>query len=230
MLENVGLQRNQELHFRELAAWRKPVVCRELSKHPLRIFSLLSNKKNMRGHRNPKAAARSPAISANQYFYNFCVRLLLERVTDYVFRHSMSLHGRPGHVKVIFSRRDGHAFGHTSAYLELLKQQSRSDTTWLNKRAIRWQVIDWRLIDVEAPKHNAGLQLADVVASSFYQAVDTLPPTAWDPTNARLLRPRIAKENGEYRDYGVALQPAPVWKARLTADQKKIFEFYGYQF
>jgi hypothetical protein len=126
ILKNIGMGNAQELHFRELAEWRKSLVCQQLATYPLRLFSLLSNKKNMRGHKNPAAAAKSPAISANQYFYNFCVRLLLERVTDYVFRHSMALHG-PRHVKIIFSKRDGHAYGHTIAYHEILKRQSRSN-------------------------------------------------------------------------------------------------------
>ncbi len=86
ILKNVELSNDQELHFRQLVEWRKPLVCNELAKYPLRVFALLSNKKNMRGHKNPRAAARTPAVSANQYFYNYCVRLLLERVTDYVFR------------------------------------------------------------------------------------------------------------------------------------------------
>lgn len=228
-LEHIGLAKEQELHFRELADWRKPLVCQRLATFPLRTFALLSNKKNMRGHTNPRAAARSPAVSANQYFYNYCVRLLLERVTDYVYRHSMALHGQPRCVKIVFSKRDGHAHGHTIAYHEVLRQQSRSNTTFLNKRTIRWQVLDRRLMGVEPPNLNAGLQLADVVASSFYQAVDVLPPTIWNPDNAKLLLPRVAREGGLYRDYGVALQPTPPRKAKLVSKQKQIFEFYGYE-
>jgi hypothetical protein len=141
ILDEVDLPKQVELHFRELAEWRKPIVCQNLARRPLRLFSLLSNKKNMRGHINPRAAGKSPAVSTRQYFYNFCVRLLLECVTDFVFRHSTELHGAPRKLKIIFSRRDGHFFGHTMAYLEVLKQQLRSETTWLNKRTIKWQVL-----------------------------------------------------------------------------------------
>lgn len=98
----------------------------------------------------------------------------------------------------------------------------------LGKRTINWQVVNWRLIDVEPHTLNAGLQLADIVASSFYQAVDILPPTLWNPENAKLLRPCVAKECGLYLDYGVALQPTPPSKAKLLPRQKEIFEFYGY--
>ena len=195
---------------------------------PTTNFSLLSNKKNMRGHTNVRAAAKSPALTANQYFYNFCIRLILERVTDFVFHHSTVLHGKPCNVKIIFSKRDGHSYGHTIAYHEMLKRQSRSNTTFLKKRIINWRVLDRRLMEIRSPAKDAGLQLADLVASSFYQAVDVLPPTLWNPQNAKLLAPRVAKESGYYRDYGVALQPTPPRRANLDVKQRQIFEFYGY--
>src|SRR4051794_33105993 len=100
--------------------------------------------------------------------------------------------GRPRYVKIIFSKRGGHSYAHTAAYSEILKQQSRSKTTLLKRREIRWQVVDHRLQENVSHLSNAGLQLADIVASSFYQAVDVLPPTIWDNRNAQLLRPRIA--------------------------------------
>lgn len=75
----------------------------------------------------------------------------------------------------------------------------------------------------------AGLQLADVVASAFYQAVDTLDVKK-DPEPAKLLLPKMARSNGSVADEGVVLQPTPPWKARLTPVQKNIFEFYQYDF
>jgi hypothetical protein len=101
--------------------------------------------------------------------------------------------GKPGHVKVIFSQRGGHTYGHTFAYGEILKQQSRAGTTVLQKRTINWQVVDRRLLEELPHTENARLQLADVVASSFYQAVDTLPPTRWNAANAKLLPSRSSR-------------------------------------
>jgi hypothetical protein len=228
VLHSAGLGQRKQLHFRDLDEWRKPLACRELAEQPVRLFALLSNKKNMRGHTNPRAEAKSNPLTPRQYFYNFCLRLILERVTDYCFRRSMRETGQPGHVKIIFSRRGGHTYGHTFAYGELLKVQSRAGTTILQKRTINWQVIDRRLMEQLPHGDNAGLQLADIVASSFYQAVDILPPTKWNTANAKLLIPRVATEGGFYRDYGVALQPTPPRKARLLPQQREIFEFYGY--
>jgi hypothetical protein len=228
MLKTIGLEQRRELHFRELPEWKKPLACSEAATRPLRIFALVSNKKTMRGHRNPRAEAKANPLTAKQYFYNYCVRLLLERITDYCYRHSMHYFGEPRRLKVIFSHRGGHSYGHTISYSEILKQQSRSETTFLDKRTIRWETVDLRLFEVLEHKANAGLQLADIVASSFYQAVDILPPTEWNPAYAKLLKPRVATENLRYADYGVAFQPTPPYRASLLKKQKEIFEFYGY--
>jgi hypothetical protein len=228
ILGDIGLERRQELHFRELVEWRKPLVCQKTATFPLNIFAMCSNKKNMRGHSNPRAEAQSYALTPKQYFYNFCLRLILERITDCVLRHSQRAYGGPRSVLIIFSNRGGQKYGHTFAYHERLKNQSRSDTTWLDRRTIKWQVIDRRLMQVLEAKECAGLQLADIVASSFFQAVDILPPTNWNAENAKLLRPRVAQEAGYYHDYGVTFQPIPAWHARLLPRQKEIFEFYGF--
>ena len=228
ILRLVDLTNRTSLHFRELAEWRKPLVCQQVAELPLRLFVLASNKKSMRHHKNPRAATRASPLTSKQYFYNYCLRLLLERVTDYCLRHSLKHKGVPRHVKLIFSSRGGHAYGHTFAYGEILKNQSRAQTTFLTKRTLKWEVIDRRLMEAIPHTQNAGLQLADIVASAFYQAVDTLSPAKWNPEYAKLLRPRIATEHGFYNDYGVAFQPSPPWKARLTAKQKLIFEFYDY--
>jgi hypothetical protein len=139
-------------------------------------------------------------------------------------------YGEPRHVKIIFSERGGTLYSHTKAYQELIKMQSESGTLILTKRTIKWRVIDSRLLDVIPHNQNPGLQLADVVASSFYQAADTLKPTIWNPEHAKRLKPVMATEGGFHIDYGVTLQPTPPWRAELTHDQKKIFEFYKYDF
>jgi hypothetical protein len=228
ILDDVSLQQRDILHYKDLSDWRKPMACKGLAENPLRIFALASNKKNMRGHTNPRAAAKGNILTQRQYFYNFCLRLILERITDYCYRHSVRVYREPRRVLVVFSNTGGHSHSHVFAYSEILKNQSRSSTTFLKKREIRWEVVDRRLLAAAPTQTLAGLQLADVVASSVYQAVDILPPTVWNPGNAKLLRPRVAREGGLYRDYGFALLPTPPSRAELLPKQKEIFEFYGY--
>jgi hypothetical protein len=51
--------------------------------------------------------------------------------------------------------------------------------------------------------------------------MDTLPPTKWNNEFAKLLKPVIAKDDGFFFNYGLALQPTPPSKARLTDEQKR---------
>jgi hypothetical protein len=222
--------RRPELHYRLLQEWQKPLVCQKFVESPVKLFAVCSNKKNMRQYKNERAEARSNPLFTKQTFYNFCIRLILERITDFVLHDSMLKYGEPRYVKCYFSKRGGHNYGHLSNYLfDTLFNQARSRTTLLKRREIKWQVIHRRLQEPVVHTGNAGVQLADIVASAFFQAVDILPPTNWDIRNAKMLRDRMAMEAGFYHDYGVTFQPCPqMTRAQLAPQQKEIFEFFGF--
>ncbi len=222
-----GAQR-PDLHFRLLSEARKAAICPAMSLMRLRGFALLSNKKNMRGYRNRRVEQARP--SSQEWFYNFCIRLLLERVTDYVARRSLRDYKELRHLEIVFSDRGGMRYTQTKEYYDILKNQARSGLTYLTKRQIDWRVLHPHLVSSVSPRDNAGVQLADVIASSFYQAVDALGPGVWSPDHAKQLHQIMATEHGQRADYGVALQPWPPWKARLTREQQEIFQFYGYKF
>lgn len=225
ILDDAGV-RSPDLHYRNLPDYKKARVCSAMAKLPIRAFVLASNKKNMRQYRN----ARAERLKSQQWFYNYCLRLLLERVTHFCYEHARSEKADGRLLKIIYSERGGHSYGQTIAYHELLKNQAKAGSLYLAKRRIMWEVLDWRLAEAASHKSSAGAQLADVVASSFYQAMDTLPPTKWNNSFAKLLKPILAKDNGSSFNYGLALQPTPPGKAALTDQQKEIFEFYGYKF
>lgn len=168
-------------------------------------------------------------MGGKQWYYNFCVRFLMERVTDLCLRDSVEKYGEPRYLRVVFSQRGGHSYPQTKAYWEHLKAQAASETTFLTKRVIKHQVLRFNLVDYVPHTSVAGLQLADVVASAFYQAVDTLDVKN-DPTPARQLLPKMARHRRLIADYGVVLQPTPPKKANLSPQQKQIFEFYQYDF
>lgn len=222
--ETIDARQGPVLHFRKLSPTKRRTACKILAELEARAFVICSNKKNMEGHRNEKAAKKG----GKQWFYNYCVRLLMERATDLVFRSSNKFFGEPRVLKVVFSQRGGHSYGQTKAYWEVLKAQASGGSTFLNKREIKHQVLRFSLVDYVPHYQNAGLQLADIVASAFYQAVDTSSPT-FDVAGAKALLPIIALENGKASDYGVTLQPS-TWKAQLTPQQQEIFQFYGYSF
>ena len=225
MIENARIKR-PDIHFRMLHDWQKRIVWGEMAKLPVRAFVLASNKKNMRGHTNTRAARRG----SQEYFYNYCIRLLLERVTKFCFDGAQREGGEKRLIRIVYSERGGHSYAQTKAYQELLKMQAKGGGLYLNKRRIMWEMLDWRLSEAISHKSSAGGQLADIVVSAFYQAVETGQLSRWDNEFAKSLKPIMAMENGSHMDCGLALQPTPTWKAKLNDQQKEIFEFYGYRF
>lgn len=223
--EDIAATQSDVLHFRRLSPMKRRRACVLLAELPCRVFAVCSNKKNMRGHNNERAAKRG----SEQWYYNFCVRLLMERVTDFCLRDSRKKYSNSRYVKVVFSMRGGHSYGQTKAYWEVLKAQSAAAMTYLDKRTISHEVLHFNLVDYVPHKENAGLQLADIVASAFYQASHTDGPR-WSTEPAIMLEARVAKENDSAADYGLVLQPMPPTKANLTENQKLIFEHYGHVF
>ena len=136
---------------------------------PVRIFTVASNKKNMRRHQNERAGK----IPSKQWFYNWLVRILMERLTDWCLRYSQKHKLPRRHVKLMFSQSGGHSYSQTAAYHELLKVQGQSGT-YLKKWVPRSEVMSMHLVEAHPHYAFAGLQLADIAASSFYQAVDNL--------------------------------------------------------
>lgn len=231
ILKDIDVRQRPDLHFRKLSPTRQKRVCELMGNLPAVYFTVASNKRNMRGYTNVRAAK----ISSQQWFYNWLCRILIERISDFVLTDSKQKYGGPKKVKFEFSDRGGHSYSQTKAYHYILNEQSRAQVTFLNRRVPKWQVLDFRLMENHRHEDRAGLQLADVVASAFYTAVDNLEtgPCFIDP--ARLLAPRMGYERNVYgnkiiKDYGLVLQPTPDWEAPISEDQKAIFKHYGYDF
>lgn len=180
----------------------------------------------MRQYENHRAASK---MHGQQWFYNWLVRILIERVSSFVLDHSTKTLGAPSYVKFIFSKRGGHSYSQTKAYHEILKRQARANTPVLRYRVPEWRVMHRDLIEVIQHEDNAGLQIADCIASAFYTACDDLDtgPRFLEP--AKLLLPKVAVENGSAADFGVVLQPNPKFEDTLRPEQKEIFRFYGYR-
>ena len=213
-----------ELHFRRLSDAKKQYVCDHAPGLAARYFVVCSNKKNMRGYRNPLAEQ----VPAKNWFYCWMTRLLLERVTDFVAWHSTREHGECRKMKIEFSNRGGLSYSQLHAYHRWISYQGQNP--FLKFGVVNWRAIDFDLYKIYTHQERGGLQLADVVASAFFKACDQFSTGSCNPEFARLLKPRMAR----YRDvastaagYGVKLIPG-FTKANLRPEQKPIFRFYGY--
>lgn len=224
IVSDLGIRQRRDLHYRDLSPTRKIAAGKKISALPIRAFAICSNKKNMRRYHNPRAAK----ISSQQWFYNFCVRLLLERVTAYCARRTMRDFGEERLVKIEFSEKGGHRYSQTGAYHYYLKEQQAGNSVYLDTREPVTRMLDWQLMDAFPHSERAGLQLVDFVASAFYQAIDCNGPGKWDCEAAKTLELILPRERGTRKDFSVALFPTPPAKAKLTEDQRTIFEHYGY--
>ncbi|SEN77279.1 Protein of unknown function [Gemmobacter aquatilis] len=193
-----------------------------LSDLPVRIFTVCSNKKNMRGYNNERAAT----AGGKQWFYNWIVRIMMERATNYCLENSVKKLGRPAKMKVLFSARGGHSYGQTKAYWEWLRAKGRP---FLDLYEIRFEVLSFGLVDYVPHYMHAGLQLADIAASSMYQAVEARS-TRWSTACAEALSPVMARSGGSVVDTGLVLQPHKIDAIGLSGEQKMIFQHYGYRF
>lgn len=219
--------KHPDIHYKNLRPSQRLRSCEELAKEDVRIFVLLSNKQSMRGYRNPKAEARSQ--HPNDFFYNYCIRILLERVTEYLEIKSKKLFGGPRKAELIFSKRGGHSYRHVETYTRLLEIQKSNGSLYQSFSAPEFSIIDPAHIYAVQHEQNAGLQMADIAASAFYQAAHARAKS-WDIKPAQALMPRVATVKNQHADKGVQLLPWRTWKNPLTEDQQKIFSFYGYKF
>ena len=212
-----------DLHFTHLIPAKKVVACRMLATMPCRLFVIMSNKKNIEGYRNPNLDDKNKA-----WIYWFLARLLLERVTE--FCESLVDPADRGQVKlrIIFARRGGLRYSDFEAYMRKLRRQSAVGTLVLGQGDLRWSVVDLEEIRVLDAPQRVGLQLADIGAGAFFQAVERNRPADCDPQYAKLLRPIVGKDAyGNRLGFGIKTMPLP-HLMNLWPRQREIFEFYGY--
>ncbi|TDE40815.1 DUF3800 domain-containing protein [Antarcticimicrobium sediminis] len=209
------------IHFRELSPMKGTRAAELLASHPARAFVVASNKKNMRGYRNERAAQ----AGGKQWFYNWLVRVLLERVTEFCLRDCASTPRSEDKVKILFSKRGGHSYGQTKAYLEWLRLQR---DPVLKKRKIDFRFLSFQLIDYIPHYQDPGLQCSDIIASAVFRALNIENKNRSIDAATKLAPIMARDEFNEIRDFGLVLQPTNPQILTLTAEQAEIFLHYGF--
>jgi hypothetical protein len=211
------------LHYHRINRDRREAVCGKLAEKPCRAFVMASHKSNLREYFNPRIGQ----MISSGTFYNWCMRLLLERVTAWAESWQLENVGSRESMRVVFANR-GHDWEHFFKYVDKLCMQKRTGTLYLKGPGLAVELLDRSDWSVEQAAENAGLQLADVVASAFYQAANTASP-AHDMKPALALKPVIPMRDGSAANVGVTLFPLPA-QAAVPTNSQRIFEGYGYQF
>lgn len=220
----------RDLHFQKLNASRKSLACSYLAEKNVRLFAVVSNKQNMEGWQNPRAAK----IPSDNWFYCWMTRILLERVTEAVYAASLKRYGESRKVKLEYSERGGLRYSQMHAYYEWLKIKSAAGkvSLFVPFGDFQYSVLHPDLMRVYNHATRDGLKLPDIVASAFFKAVDIYQTRECDPAFAKLLTSRMARapDTGQIAGFGVKLMPS--WKTldrfNVLEEQRTILRHFGY--
>lgn len=226
MREAARATQGGSLHYHRIKTDRRTAVCEIFAEKQARAIVLASHKSNLREYINPRIRQMLDAGT----FYNFCIRILLERVTAFCEAWFIDRRaGVLGPLEIIFATRGGHDFGAFLGYIDTLKFQAENGKLKLKGPGLAPALLDRSLWRSEPAETRAGLQLADTVASAFYQAANVASPS-WDLGPARALKPiMVGATKSRAVNRGVTVWPladqAPVPEA-----SRAIFHEFGYKF
>jgi hypothetical protein len=207
IMDGIPQKKSRDLHFLKLNHNQKVFAANQVSNRFVRACSIIAEKTTIpTGIYNEK----------NQLYFYLC-RYLLERVSwlcrDYRYR----VREGDGRVKIVFSRRGGMSYPDFQAYLVRLRNDPEV--------RIHWQVIDINGVEAFDHSRRAGLQLADVIASSFAAGVEPNQYGNCEPRYAEALKPITYNRRNNYFSYGV--KAFPKFDAlTLTEDQKRFVDLF----
>lgn len=229
MRKHLGITQRDFIHYKDLHTGKRNRICSFIADKPNILFAVCSHKKNMEGYNNERAARKS---QDQNWFYNFIARILFERVSDFVYKDSIKTYGEAKKIKIVFASRGVQRFSTFGAYLELLRVQTRGNSLKLGRRKIVPTVLDGMLVSSETAKNSPGLQIADIVASAFFDAVNESGGKACNASFALALEPRMAFERRNnlkrIADYGLVMLPTGLAQQKISNSQKVVFQHYGY--
>lgn len=211
------------IHFQKLDKSKKIIACSELAGRPLRIFALLSHKRNMQGYRN--LHAEKAKVNRTAWFYCWMSKLLLERVTAYCGWRSKHDYGEQRTIRFEFSDRGGVNINDIRNYYHYIGDQSRLGLLFNDTFDLDWTVVDPDEMHIFPNKQRAGLQLADIAASAFFSGLEFSDDGTTNPEFAKLLLPRICRDR-QRKIYGFGVKMMPVWVPNLPPGQSALREFY----
>lgn len=212
------------LHYKDLLPKKKEIACNLLVQKPCRFFVVASNKRNIDGWKNEAAEFVSGKGSA--WLYWWLARLLLERVTSFCEARVPIAQRGQAKILFVFSRRGGLKYVDFCNYLKRLHKQSRTNSLHIKKRDLCWSVVDEDELLVLDSSARAGLQLSDLCAGAFFQALEN--KSNFDTQFAKSFKPRMAfGKGGTILGEGLKTMPE-LHQMGLTLEQREIFEFYGY--
>lgn len=198
-------KKTKHLHFADLQHGQKIVACQSIVKMPIRAISVMSNKGSI-----PDDTYTSP----NQ-LYCYLTRYVIERIS-WICRDYKRFGEGNGSVKIIFSRRGGMSYEDFRSYLRKLKEM---------ETRIEWPSIDIDNIDAQDHSKNAGLQLADTIASGMSAGLEANEFGNWEWRYAEILKAITYSYRRKYMSYGTKIVP-DFRQLQLAEEQLKFINIF----
>ncbi|WP_162148388.1 DUF3800 domain-containing protein [Asticcacaulis sp. YBE204] len=210
ILSSFNGSKAKDLHFRNLKHDQKVVACQILSGKKIGICLVASNKITIADH--PKREI----FKKPQHLYNYLVRFLLERITNACAYAAKKSKIDSCSIKIVFSRRGGTNYQVMKDYLALIRDGK--EKIYSNYK-IDWSILDIDSIEVENHSKRAGLQIADVVTSAMFCAIEPNAYGNFEPRYANLLQGKYIKSKGKILNFGVTLIP-PLGKNPICNERR----------
>lgn len=202
-------KKRRDLHFAELNHAQRIVASQRLSARPIRTISILSNKRTI----------EPDVYTKKNQLYCYLTRYLIERISWLCRDMRPRVPQGDGRVAITFSRRGGMSYDDFRGYLEHLKNSNDEEVN------IHWPVIDIEGIRAQDHSTMAGLQLADVVASSFACGLEPDYYGNCESRYAEILKPVAYERRGNYLSYGVKVVPA-CDQMQLSVEQARLIDIF----
>lgn len=203
-------RRRRDIHFSSMNHSQKLAAAQSLAGKQIRGISVLSN----------KTTIPDGVYTEKNQLYFYLTRYLIERVSWLCRDLRPRVPQGDGRVRMTFSRRGGMSYINFRDYLHRLHA---ADDPEIN---IHWPVID---IDdgIDAKDHstNAGLQLADAIASAFASGIELDKYGNCECRYAEIMKRIIYERHGNYFSYGVKMVPRHT-AMELTPEQARMINIF----
>lgn len=191
--------KKRDLHFQKLKHEQKVALCRLLSNKQFGISVVCSDKIEITNLEK----GLYQIYKQKGHLYNYLTRFLLERLTTACAKKA-AISGSKAKLEVTFSRRAGTDYSVMRDYLFLMRDGKEK---LVPTRSIDWSVLNPEDVKVEDHSKRAGLQLADVVTSATFAALEPNLYGDVERRYAETLARRFLKENQTISNSGITIMP-----------------------
>jgi hypothetical protein len=207
------------LHFRNLRHHQKVPYIAQIAAAPVWAINVLVHKPSV---------SQTEVFGEEHRLYHYAVRFLVERISWLCRdrKHSVG----DGTFELVFSNRGGMSYTAISEYINslIIKAGLKEAGTLVHDIRIAAGTMDAGKVLTFSHGDRMGLQVADAVASGFYNALEARYGFTED-RYARMLKPILYnyRDRGRYRGYGLKFFPLEAEKLIETdARLKWVVEDY----